>query len=102
MLSEVSTMFPADPLFDKFAVSIGLGLGGQAGEILATCAGIADGDDSAWHDAWSATGDRLTRSILGRRPQRPGGRRAIAAALHARRASANHATFGMSWGPWRA
>ena len=53
-------MFSTDPLFDNFAVSIGLGLGGQSGEILATCAGIADGDDSGWHDAWSATADRLT------------------------------------------
>jgi hypothetical protein len=31
-------MFSTDPLFDNFAVSIGLGLGGQPGEILAICA----------------------------------------------------------------
>jgi len=53
-------MFSTDPLFDNLAMSFGLGLGGQPGEILATCAGITDGDDSGWYDAWSATADRLT------------------------------------------
>jgi hypothetical protein len=67
-------MFSTDPLFDNFAMSIGLGLGGQPGEILAACAGIADSDDRGWYDAWSATADRLTaeadRSLARRPPQR--------------------------------
>jgi hypothetical protein len=60
-------MFFTDPLFDNFALSIGLGLGGLSGEILATCAGIADDDDSGRHDAWSASADLPRRVSAGSR-----------------------------------
>jgi hypothetical protein len=39
-------MFSTDPLFDNFAVSIGLGMGSQPGEIVATGTGIAHGNDT--------------------------------------------------------
>src|SRR3954471_5933995 len=53
------TMYSADPLFEDFAVMLGLGLGGQHGEITAACAGVADGDNTGWNAAWSALADRL-------------------------------------------
>ncbi len=52
-------MFSTDPLFEDLAATLALVLGGQPGEITVTCAGIADGEDAAWYDAWSATADRL-------------------------------------------
>ena len=52
-------LFFTDPLFEDFAVSLGLGLGGQLGEVAAICARIGEGDDDAWYTAWSAAADRL-------------------------------------------
>jgi hypothetical protein len=52
-------LFFTDPLFEEFTVSLGLGLGGQLGEIAAICAPIEDGDDDAWYIRWSAAADRL-------------------------------------------
>jgi predicted alpha/beta-fold hydrolase len=52
-------LFFTDPLFEDFAVSLGLGLGGQVGEVAAICAQIGEGDDGAWYTAWSAAADRL-------------------------------------------
>ncbi len=52
-------LFFTDPLFEEFAVSIGLGLGGQLGEVAAICAQIEDGDDDAWYTGWSTAADRL-------------------------------------------
>src|SRR3954469_14457468 len=52
-------LFFADPLFEDFAVSLGLGLGGQLGEVAAICAQIGEGDDDAWYTGWSAAADRL-------------------------------------------
>src|SRR4051794_7554639 len=46
-------LFFADPLFEDFAVSFGLGLGGQLGEVAAICAQIGEGDNDAWYTAWS-------------------------------------------------
>src|SRR4051795_4352577 len=56
---ETMGLFFADPLFENFAVSFGLGLGGQLGEVAAICAQISDGDDDAWYTGWSAAADRL-------------------------------------------
>lgn len=52
-------LFFTDSLFEDFAVSLGLGLGGQLGEVAAVCAQIGEGDDDAWYTAWSAAADRL-------------------------------------------
>ena len=52
-------LFFTDPLFEDFAVSLGLGLGGQLGEVAAISAQIGEGDDDAWYTAWSAAADRL-------------------------------------------
>jgi pimeloyl-ACP methyl ester carboxylesterase len=52
-------LFFTDPLFEDFAVSLGLGLGGQLGEVAAICAQIGEGDDDAWYTRWSAAADRL-------------------------------------------
>jgi hypothetical protein len=52
-------LFFTDPLFEDFAVSLGLGLGGQLGEVAAICAQIGEGDDDAWYARWSAAADRL-------------------------------------------
>jgi hypothetical protein len=52
-------LFFTDPLFEDFAVSLGLGLGGQLGEVAAICTQIGEGDDDAWYTAWSAAADRL-------------------------------------------
>jgi pimeloyl-ACP methyl ester carboxylesterase len=54
-------LFFADPLFEDFAVSFGLGLGGQLGEVAAICAQIGEGDNDAWYTAWSAAADRLAQ-----------------------------------------
>jgi alpha-beta hydrolase superfamily lysophospholipase len=56
-------LFFEDPLFEELAASLALALGShggpELGEVQATCAGIADGDDDSWYAAWCATGDRL-------------------------------------------
>jgi pimeloyl-ACP methyl ester carboxylesterase len=52
-------MFFTDPLFEDFAVSLGLGLGGQIGEVATICGQIGEGDDDAWYTAWSTHADRL-------------------------------------------
>ena len=52
-------IFSTDPLYEEFAVNLGLAWGGQLGEVTATCSGVADGDDAGWNEAWSATADRL-------------------------------------------
>jgi pimeloyl-ACP methyl ester carboxylesterase len=52
-------LFFADPLFEDFAVSLGLGLGGQLGEVAAICTQIEEDDDDAWYTRWSAAADRL-------------------------------------------
>jgi alpha-beta hydrolase superfamily lysophospholipase len=55
--------FFQDPLFEDFTTTLALGLashgGGELGEVEATCARIADGDDASWYAAWRATADRL-------------------------------------------
>lgn len=62
-------MFSTDPLFDDLAITLGLGFGGAPGEIVASCSGVADGDDDAWYDSWSTTAERLVavadRSVAG-------------------------------------
>jgi alpha-beta hydrolase superfamily lysophospholipase len=54
-----------DPLFEDFT-TWALGLvshgGGEPGEVQATCADIADGDDASWFAAWCGTADRLVAS----------------------------------------
>ncbi len=50
--------YSTDPLFDEFA-SLALNLGGQPGEIAVACAGVADGDDTAWNTSWTELADRL-------------------------------------------
>jgi pimeloyl-ACP methyl ester carboxylesterase len=59
-------LFFQDPLFEEYAVSLGLALashgGPELGEVQATCAGIVDGDDQSWYSAWCATADRLVRA----------------------------------------
>ena len=52
-------LFFTDPLFEDFAVSLGLGLGGQLCEVAAICAQIESGDDDGWYSRWSAVADRL-------------------------------------------
>jgi hypothetical protein len=44
-------LFFTDPLFEDFAVSLALGLGGQLGEVAAISAQIGEGDDDAWYTA---------------------------------------------------
>jgi hypothetical protein len=34
-------------------------IGGDAGEMLQTIAGLKSGDAQGWYDAWQATGDRV-------------------------------------------
>ncbi len=62
-------MLSTDPLFDNLAYALGLGLGGAPGEVIAACAGVADGDDDGWYDSWCTTADRLVtvadRSVAG-------------------------------------
>ena len=59
-------LFFQDPLFEDFAVSLGLGLaahgGPELGEVQATCARISEGDDESWYEAWCATADRLVQA----------------------------------------
>ena len=63
--------YSTDPLFDEFA-SLALNLGGQPGKIAVACAGVADGDDTAWNTRWTELADRLVdeanRSVAGRTP----------------------------------
>jgi hypothetical protein len=33
--------------------------GADLGEVLQTAAGIAEGDESSWHDSWTATAERV-------------------------------------------
>ena len=60
------SLFFEDPLFEDFAVSLGLGLashgGLELGEVQSTCVRIVDGDDDSWYSAWSATADRLVQA----------------------------------------
>lgn len=56
-------LFFSDPLQEDFAATLALGQvshgGGEPGEIVATCALIADGDDASWYENWSATAGRV-------------------------------------------
>jgi pimeloyl-ACP methyl ester carboxylesterase len=52
-------LFFTEPLFEEFAVGLGLGLGGTVGEVAAICEQIADGDDATWYTVWSAAAERL-------------------------------------------
>jgi pimeloyl-ACP methyl ester carboxylesterase len=59
-------MFFSDPLQEDFAASFALGQishgGGEPGEIIATCALIADGDDASWYENWSDTAAAIVAS----------------------------------------
>jgi len=56
-------LFFDDPLFEEFTSTLALGLashgGAELGEVQATCARIANGNDDSWFAAWRATADRL-------------------------------------------
>ncbi|MBD0283294.1 MAG: alpha/beta fold hydrolase [Thermoleophilaceae bacterium] len=59
-------LFFDDPLFEEFTSTLALGLashgGAELGEVQAACAGIVDGDDRSWFEAWRATADRLVET----------------------------------------
>src|SRR5271166_4269138 len=63
-----------DPLHDQFACwALGYAPygGADAGEVVAIARVIADGDDSAYYDAWTAAADRLVEegdACLGKEP----------------------------------
>ena len=53
-----------DELHESLAAHTALGMvshgGGEPGEIISTCARIADGDDASWFSEWSRTAELLT------------------------------------------
>ena len=59
-------LFFDDPLFEEFTSTLALGLashgGAELGEVQATCARIANGNDESWFAAWRATADRLVEA----------------------------------------
>jgi hypothetical protein len=37
--------------------------GADLGEVIATAAGIAEGDEAGWHRSWKATAERCENSV---------------------------------------
>ena len=65
-------MFFADELHEFLAAETALGMvgmgGAEPGELVSTCARIADGDDASWFAEWCATADNLARAAVSHGP----------------------------------